>query len=88
MCKPFVKLVHAEKVDGFERQMIMIRTVFLQVYLPATELTAVASSSSIWEVTVGPGFSVGTLNIYSAFGTANLNAFNLTAGQVNVASSG
>ena len=47
-----------------------------------------ATSSSIAEVTIGPGFDVETLSIYSAFGTANINAFNLTAGRVQVASSG
>lgn len=60
----------------------------MQVTLPGKELQAVASSSSIAEVTVGPGFDVATLGLYSAFGTANVNAFNLTVGKVQIASSG
>ena len=58
------------------------------MFLPAKQLKTVASSSGLGQVTVGPGFDVETLSLYSAFGTGNVNVFNLTAKTVNVASSG
>ena len=63
-------------------------TCQLQVYLPKDSLTSVAVSSPIAEVTVGPGFDVPILDVFSAFGTGNLNVFNATIVDLGISTSG
>ena len=60
----------------------------LQIYLPAESLAAVVLANTIAEITIGPGFSSATLELYSAFSTGNINVFNATVQQLTIGSSG
>ena len=60
----------------------------MQVYLPEDSLTSVAVTSPTAEVTIGPGFDVPVLDVFSAFGTGNLNVFNATIVDLGIGTSG
>lgn len=60
----------------------------VQVYLPKDQLTSVATSAGLTEVTVGPGFDLPHLVLLSPFGTSNINALNNTVDNLDVRSSG